>query len=82
MSDDDKPRKGFLRTLLTEDDANKVWDSIRVLGFAAMGGHLSLAGYSVVYLGRPLSLSEFGIGAASIIAATGGGLYAKKQADA
>jgi hypothetical protein len=78
----DQVKPGFFRTILTEDNANKVWDTVRVLGVGGMAGFLALAGYSVVVRHAPLNLQDLGVGVAAIIGATGGGLNLKKRVDA
>lgn len=82
MADDHGPRQGFVRTILTEDDANRVWDPIRIGLVVAMLVYFGLTGWTVIKQGRAFDMQGFGIGFGTLTAGVGAGMYARKKADA
>ena len=75
---DNGPRVGFFRTILTEDDANKVWDPIRVqfvvgsiIATLALVVFIVLAMYSVLRQHHEFNYTDFGTGFAALLAGFG-----------
>jgi hypothetical protein len=73
---------GLIRSALTEDDANKYGDPLRL--FALGGGIMffALTIYTVVIQGHPFDYIGFGGGFGLLLTALGGGLALKAKGGA
>lgn len=75
----------FCRTVLqwirelTTSRNNRTPDVIRIGSILIGAQFLFLAGYGVVFLQNPFDPELYGLGAASILAATGAALWAKRK---
>lgn len=72
---------GLLKTITTEDDANKVYDPVRIIAVALAILFIVLTAWSVIVQGHEFKYLEFGGGAGGLLTAVGGALYMKAKAD-
>lgn len=95
MTDDAPKSAGMVRTMLTEDEANKVWDPVR-MGFLAglvvylVGGcvliaaliHTVWANHTAAdFQAYGIALAAWGTGFGGYLAGTGGALWMKAKGD-
>jgi hypothetical protein len=69
---------GWIKQVLTEDDANSVFCPIRLAGVAALGAHVAFQTLHTVHT-FTFDASAFGMGAAAIITATAAGVGIKAK---
>lgn len=68
-----------LKQMLTEDDANAVYDPLRMGFIIAFVTGLGLQIYDVVWLMHEFNLVTFGTGIGALLLTTGGGLWASSK---
>lgn len=78
---DERPA-GVLRAIATEDDANKVFDPVRVIAIAGAAMFMGLTIYTVVVQGHEFRYLEFGGGFGGLLGALGAALYMKTKGGA
>lgn len=61
--------------MLTEDDANEVWDPVRVMAWGGVAMFMILTVYTVMWQGHEFHYLEFGGGLGAILGALGGANY-------
>ena len=72
----------FTRSLLTEDDADKVWCPVRLLFVAGTLVYLGLAIVTVAVLKTPFDYLAFGTGFGGIMGGSGAALFMKAKGGA
>lgn len=72
----------LFKTILTEDEADTVYDPLRIAFMLTMGMFLVLSAYSTIVLSEPFDAMSFGTGAGGLIGATGAGLWASSKQEA
>lgn len=75
MSERGEKLAGVVKTMLTEDDANQVWDPVRVMAWAGAAMFVVLTVYTVIWQGHEFRYLEFGAGLAAILSALGAANY-------
>jgi hypothetical protein len=75
MSNEGKQPAGVVRTMLTEDDHNQVWDPVRVMAWGGVVMFIALTGWTVIWQSHEFHYLEFGAGLGAIITALGTANY-------
>ena len=66
----------MLRSIITEDDADQVYDPLRIAFLVTVVVAIGLQVYTVVWQDNAFNIQDFGIGMGSLLGATGAGLWA------
>ena len=69
----------FLRDLFTEDDEGVTWSLMHVAAGAAIATGLGLAVWDVAVLGHAFKLTDFGLGAGSVLGGSGAAIFANSR---
>lgn len=76
------PAAGLLRTISTEDDANRVYDPVRVIAVSGAVMFFGLTIWTVMVQGHEFQYLGFGAGFGALLTALGAALYMKSKGDA
>lgn len=72
----------MLRTISTEDDANQVYDPVRIIAICGAVMFFGLTVWTVCIQGHEFRYLEFGGGFGALLGALGAALYMKAKGDA
>jgi hypothetical protein len=75
MSGEGSKPAGVVKTMLTEDEDNRVWDPVRVMAWGGVVMFMVLTVFTVVWQGHEFRYLEFGAGLGAILTALGTANY-------